>query len=66
MFYFDTDNFVLNDNSQMYYIQVYSTPSCLLRVNNEAQISLTDGGSDITISPPNTNVGVMLCIEVSK
>ena len=56
----------MNDNSQMYYIQVYSTPSCLLRVNNEAQISLTDGGSGITISPPNTNVGVMLCIEVSK
>lgn len=60
------DNFILNGGTHPpYYIQAFSSPSTILRVNSDTQLSLSSGASDVRVLPPDHNyVGVMLCIQV--
>ena len=61
-----TDNFILNDIGQthQHIIQVFSSPSTVLRVSGDAHLSLRDGASDVMVLPPDNDTGVMLYIEV--
>ena len=63
-YYVYTDNFILNGDGETYYIQLFSNPLYRLRVDSNIQLSLTEGVCDVVPSPPGTDTGIMLYLEV--
>lgn len=55
---------MLSRDDVTFYMQVVSAPSYILRVNNDGQLSLTDGASSIVTTPPDIITGVMMYIQV--
>ena len=62
------DNFILNNVGQtrQHIIQVFSSPSTVLRVSGDDHLNLKDGVSGVMVLPPDNDTGVMLYIEVDN